>query len=210
VPEDTKTSGGLLDEIRKLYEQGGRDAIWTWCMAPPHEHGKAKRFNAAAHFARNQRDNSQGDERKSWADARKVYAQNRDKWEAAYEEQHPDLPEWPDTLNIAERLYETPNNHFHLASPERDKLIVIAGIVQQQFQTRIGEFPPFDHVEGVHTGISWHYRNPAQPYVGVTYAQAASHLDLHGDWGCAMDVNDLDGGSDQEYAAYIEVGRRYV
>lgn len=212
MPE--KKDGGLLDDIQAIFNSGGRDALWKWGMVPPHAHGKAKRFNALARFARIRRDNAKDDaDRKSWAKARREYAKQRDHWEAEYDEQHPDLPEWPTTLVVAELLYEdagTANAHCHLATPEREKLKVIAGIAQQQFSVRIGEFPPFDHTEGVHTGISWHYRDPSEPYVGKTYAQAAPHLNLGGDWGCAMDVNDLDGGNDQEYALYLELRRRYA
>lgn len=203
---DTAKKTPLLEVVRKHYEKGGRKAIWNWCMEPDGAHGKAKRFNAAARFARNKRNNTTGDERKSWADARREYAKNRDKWEAEYEEQHPDL-EWPDEMVITECLYHDPP-HFHLASPERDKLIEVAKIGATYFNCRIGEFPPFDTVEDVHTYGSWHGRDPSQPYVGQPFN--AAKLQKGGPWGLALDANDNDGGGDQEYAFYLEVRRRYL
>lgn len=204
MPEKQK----LLDVVRRLFKEGGRDRIWKWAVTPEHAHGKAKRFNVLTRFARIERENAHNDaDRKTWGDLRKAYAKERDRWEAEYEEQHADA-DWPETLVIAEILYHDPP-HFHLASPERAKLIEIGRIGQEEFGCRIGEFPPFDSVDNVHVGVSWHHRDPARPYVGLTYAQAAAHLGLHGDWGCALDANDLDGGSDQEYAFYIEVKRRY-
>lgn len=198
----------LVEIVRGIYEQDGSDAIWKWAMDRPGPHGKAKRFNALTRFARIKRDSAKDKaDRDKWAERRRVYAHERDKWEAEYEEQQT-AADWPDSLVITECLYHDPP-HFHLASPERKKLIVIGGIIHERFKCRIGEFPPFDPVENVHTGVSWHHRDPARPYVGLTYAQAAAHLGMGGDWGCALDVNDLDGGGDQEYAAFIEVKRRY-
>jgi hypothetical protein len=107
--------------------------------------------------------------------------------------------EWPDSLNVAELLYHDPP-HTHLASPERDKLIAI-GQVAAERGIRVGEFPPFDVVEGVHVGNSWHYRDSSNPELGRTFAN-------RGD-GCAMDLNDADGGSDLEVAFYHELVERY-
>jgi hypothetical protein len=101
--------------------------------------------------------------------------------------------------NVAELLYHDPP-HCHLASPERDKLIAI-GQVAADRGIRVGEFPPFDTVEGVHVGNSWHYRDSADPAVGRTFEN-------RGD-GCAMDLNDADGGSDKEVAFYHELVERY-
>lgn len=116
-----------------------------------------------------------------------------------------DRPEWPSSLNVAELLYHSPP-HCHLASPERSKLIEI-GKLAQAFGLRVGEFPPFDLTEPVHTGTSWHYRDPSRPFVGIAYN--AAMMRLGGPWGCAMDLNDADGGSDKEIAFYHELVRRY-
>jgi hypothetical protein len=107
--------------------------------------------------------------------------------------------DWPDSLNVAELLYHDPP-HTHLASPERDKLDAIGRIAVER-GLRVGEFPPFDTVECVHVGNSWHYRDSASPEVGRTCAD-------RGD-GCAMDLNDADGGSDKEVAFYHELVERY-
>lgn len=201
-----KEDAGLLPVVRKIYEKGGRNAVWEWCMAPKHPHGRAKRFHTAARFARNQRNNSQGEERAKWANLRRIYAKECAKWEAEYEEQHPEA-DWPDDIEIAECLYHDPP-HFHLASPERNKLIQIGKIGQEKFKCRIGEFPPFDTVEDVHVYGTWHARDPSKPYVPQPFN--AAKLVKGGPWGLALDANDLDGGGDQEYAFYIEVKRRYL
>lgn len=194
-------TGGLLPRVRDEFDHGGKGAIWKWAIAPEGAHSKAKRFGAAAHFAGNRRDLTRGAERKRWADDRREYAAERDKYEARYEARHDDREWWPASLVVAECLYHYPGPHFHLATPERDKLIGIAGIAKAR-GIRVGEFPPFDPVECVHTEISWHYRDSSNPYIGRTCAQ-------RGD-GCAADMNDADGGNDLEYALYLEVRRRYL
>lgn len=196
---------GLLDDVRARYERDGLDGLWRWAMAPKGAHSKAKRFACLERFAEKKRDSARGDERKKWADARKVYAEQRDKYEERYEARQ--AVKWPANLPITEILYHNPP-HFHLASSDRSALIAVCKVIQAEFNCRIGEFPPFDTVENVHTGSSWHYRDPSRPYVGVAFN--ASKLQQGGPWGLAADINDLDGGSDQEYAAYIEVKRRYA
>lgn len=109
-------------------------------------------------------------------------------------------PDWPDDLVVAELLYHLPGPHVHLASPERDKLIRIGKIAEER-GLRVGEFPPFDVVEDVHVDGSWHYRDSSNPSV-------PRNFENRGD-GLAMDLNDVDGGSDQEQAFYAELLRRY-
>lgn len=78
--------------------------------------------------------------------------------------------DWPSSMHIVE-LYVNDNglrNHVHVASTERDKLIQIAKIAQSKYSggdpEAVREFPPFDPVECVHTGTSWHYRDSSNPY----------------------------------------------
>lgn len=203
-PNNPNAKGGLLPFVRDLYEAHGLDAVWAWGEGGKGAHNKAKRFGAAAHFAGNRKQQPQAGD-PNWDKVQKRYRDERDKWEKRYEERHADKA-WPQSLVIAERLYHYPGPHFHLASPERNKLIAICGIIEED--CRVGEFPPFDTVEDVHTGPSWHYRNPASPYVPVAFN--AAHLQEGGDWGCAADINDWDQGNDEEYGYYIEVGRRYA
>lgn len=199
---------GLLKVAQEKYAAGGRKACWEWAMQPKGPHGKAKRFAALVRFARIKRNQATGASKKSWEDARRQYAHERDKYEAKYEEQHPDA-DWPDDIEIAECLYHAPGPHFHLASPNREKLIVIGHIGQDLFNCRIGEFPPFDTTEDVHVHCSsWHYRDPSRPFTPVCFS--AVHMKLGGDWGCALDANDNDGGNDDDYAFFIEVKRRYL
>ena len=108
--------------------------------------------------------------------------------------------DWPDSLVIAELLYHQPGPHIHLATPERDKLIAICKIAQRR-GLRVGEFPPFDVVECVHVSGSWHYRDSSSPSTPRDCANRGN--------GLAADLNDADGGSDQEVAFYQELVRRY-
>lgn len=109
-------------------------------------------------------------------------------------------PDWPASIIVAELLYHEPGPHIHFASPERDKLIQIGKIAQKR-GLRVGEFPPFDTVECVHVEGSWHYRDSSNPYTPRSCANRGN--------GCAMDLNDADGGSDKEQAFYAELVRRY-
>jgi hypothetical protein len=200
----------LLPRVRRAYERDGLDGVWDFCVEPDGPHGKAKRFAAAERFAEHRRDEAEGDDRERWANARRIYARARDKWEHEWERQNPPdtSPQWPATIQVAELLYHAPGPHVHFASPERDKLIAIGRIAQAR-GLRVGEFPPFDVTEDLHARcVSWHYRDPDRPWTPVCYS--AAHMRLGGDWGLAMDLNDLDGGSDQEYAFYLELRRRYA
>lgn len=196
--DNSNKKGGLLPHIRDLFLAHGLDAVWAFCEGAEGAHSKAKRFSAAARFAGNRKQHPQAGD-PNWGKVQYEYRKKRDHYEKAYENRHDDK-DWPQAFTVAERLYESVGPHFHLASPERDKLIYICNIMKDD--CRIGEFPPFDPVECVHTGISWHYRDSSNPYVGRVCSQ-------RGD-GCAADINDWDGGNDEEYAYYIEIGRRYL
>ena len=189
----------MIEHIRKLYEDKGLDAVWKWCMDGEGAHAKAKRFAAYAEFAGNRKQHPQkGDP--DWDKVQRLAREERDKWEKRYENQHDDA-DWPASIVLTEYLYHMPGPHVHIASANRNALIKLAKVGQEKFGLRIGEFPPFDSVECVHVAGSWHYRDSSNPSVGRLCAN-------RGD-GLAFDANDADGGSDQEYAFYIEVGRRY-
>jgi hypothetical protein len=110
----------------------------------------------------------------------------------------PDL-NWPPDIVVAELLYHI--GHCHFASPERGKLIQI-GRIAVSWGIRVGEFPPFDPVECVHADPgSWHYRDSSNPGLSRSCSN-------RGD-GLAMDLNDLDGGSDKEIAFYRTLVAKY-
>jgi hypothetical protein len=191
---------GLLPRIRSVYERAQLGGIWEFCMAPDGPHGKAKRFDAAARFAGNRKEESTGAERDRWREVQEVYRERRDHWEDKYESQHQDAG-WPEDMPIAELLYHLA--HTHIASPDREKLIQVCKIADEKFNCRVGEFPPFDPVECVHANPgSWHYRDSGSPWTSRYCSNRGN--------GLAADINDWDGGSDQEYAFYIECKRRYT
>lgn len=190
---------GLLEDVREIYDRRGFGGLWEWAQAGKGAHAKAKRFAVLERLAEKKRDSAEGKEKDRWQTARKAYARERDKWEARYEAR--DDVKWPAHLPITEILYHNPP-HFHLASSDRDALIQVCKVINEKFGCRIGEFPPFDPVEPVHVNGSWHYRDSSSPSTPRSFSN-------RGD-GLAADINDLDGGNDQEYAAYIEVKRRYL
>jgi hypothetical protein len=170
-------------------------------MSPDGPAGKAKRFDVLARWAGNRKDESTGDERDAWRKRQEEYREQRDKYEARYENQHDDSA-WPSDVTFTEFMYHEPGPHVHMATTQRNKLIELAKIANDDFKCRVGEFPPFDPVECVHVWNSWHYRDSSNPWTARTCAN-------RGD-GLAADVNDWDGGSDQEYAFFIECKRRYL
>ena len=191
-----------LEYVRDLAEKKGLDAVWKWAMEPEGPHGKAKRFAVCVLYAREQRQKAKraghDGEMATWKKRADQYDHERDKFEKRYESRK-DL-DWPKAGKFSELLYHDPP-HCHVASADREFLIAIAKIAHEKFECRIGEFPPFDTVEAVHVSGSWHYRDSSSPYTPRDFSN-------RGD-GLAFDANDLDGGSDQEYALYIELRRRY-
>lgn len=76
---------------------------------------------------------------------------------------------WPESM-IIDELFINDNglrNHVHIASRERDKLLILARIAQKKYSAgdseAVREFPPFNSVECVHTSSSWHYRDSSSP-----------------------------------------------
>lgn len=189
----------MLDTIRKLYRDKGLDAVWRWAMDGKNPLQKSKRFEACATFARKKKHEAHGDEKKAWDERQERYHGESRRFFRKHKRRQ-DV-EWPKSFPIAELLYHDPP-HFHLASPDRDKLIQIAKIGQEKFHCRIGEFPPFDTVEDVHIGGSWHYRDSSSPSTPRSFSNRGN--------GLAFDANDLDGGNDQEFEFYAEVRERYL
>ena len=199
-----KGEGGLLPVVRDLFGMhNGAKKAWQWAMAPKGAASKAKRFGALAHYAANQRDQTRGDDRAVWAERRKEYAKRREEYERRHEAQQHDVEKWPESLAIVEYLYHNPGPHFHLAVyPQSRNGLIAIGAIAEARGIRVGEFPPYDVVECVHTGYSWHYRDSGDGGAPRTCANRGN--------GLAADMNDYDGGNDAEYALYIEVGRRYL
>lgn len=197
----------LLDEARRAYfgqdgpagdnDLGDAERAWRWAMQPEGAHRKAKRFGALEHLAEKRRDATAGATRDKWGSRRAAYAKERDRFERAYQaRQDLDLPE---RISFAELLYHYPGPHVHVAIADRDVLIRVCKVAQAR-GLRVGEFPPFDAVECVHVSGSWHYRDSSSPGTPRTCA-------ARGD-GLAADLNDADGGSDQEYAFYLDLRAR--
>lgn len=190
----------MLDTIRKLLREKGLDAVWRWAMEPDRPIGKSKRFEACAEVARKKKNAAKEKaERDEWAERQEVYHQEARKWFRRHKRRQ-DV-DWPKSFPIAEILYHNPP-HFHLASPDRDKLIAICKIGREKYHCRIGEFPPFDTVENVHVNGSWHYRDSSSPSTPRNFSNRGN--------GLAADINDLDGGNDEEFAFYMEVRERYL
>lgn len=202
--ELAKKQAGLLPVVRDLFDQNnGPKKAWQWAMRPEGAAAKAKRFGALAHYAGNQRDQTRGAEREVWSMRRREYAEQRDEFERRHEARQDDKEKWPERLTIVEYLYHYPGPHFHLAvaAGSRDGLIQIAKIAEGR-GIRVGEFPPFDQVECVHVGYSWHYRSSEDGGAPRTCENRGN--------GLAADMNDYSGANTLEYALYIEVGRRYL
>jgi hypothetical protein len=73
---------------------------------------------------------------------------------------------WPRKMVIQE-LFINDNgleNHVHVASCDRKKLIRLAKVAIHHFggEGTVREFPPFDSVDCVHTNGSFHYRQSGQ------------------------------------------------
>jgi hypothetical protein len=104
--------------------------------------------------------------------------------------------EWPESVNLAELLYEDPP-HLHIATPERDKLIVICRIAIERWGLTVSEFPPFDsHMDDIHVAGSWHLRDSSAPSVPRSFEN-------RGD-GLAADINGT-----REFQFYLELRSRY-
>lgn len=112
------------------------------------------------------------------------------------------LSKWPSSGSFTELMYHAPGPHIHAASADRDFLIRVFTIARDEYQIRVGEFPPFDPVECVHVNGSWHYRDSSNAWLPRLCS-------ARGD-GLAGDLNDADGGSDRELAFYAELRRRYA
>lgn len=190
----------MLDYVRKLIKEKGFDAAWKWAMDARTPCGKAKRFGALQEVAHDKMGQTHGGEREEWEEKRDIYRHERRKFERRCEAKRE--ANWPDSMRVGELLYHYPGPHLHFATPDRDKLITVAKICEEKYNLRIGEFPPFDPVECVHTTISKHYQDSSNYWGGRQCSNRGN--------GCAFDGNDNDGGNDDDYAAYLEIRRRYA
>jgi hypothetical protein len=194
-------AGGHLDKIRDIFRDDGLDAVWKWAMEGNGAHGKWGRFDACAEFARKHKAEADSpEEKRTWAERQEDYHREAQKWEKKYRARK-DV-EWPKHGSFTELMYHHPGPHIHAASADRGFLVQIAKIGQEKFGQRIGEFPGFDPVECVHVSGSWHYRDSSAPWAARLCANRGN--------GLAFDANDADGGSDQEFAFYLELKRRYA
>lgn len=89
---------------------------------------------------------------------------------------------WPKHM-VIEELFNNDDglrDHVHIASKERKKLIRLGHIAKHRFSggdsAPVREFPPFDHVDDVHTLGSWHLRDSSNPEVERSYANRGNGL----------------------------------
>jgi len=87
-------------------------------------------------------------------------------------------PDWPATANFREVIWQAPNHwtHAHVAMCDRQKLIALSKIAEEIYGLRVGEFPPFDSVEDVHTTTSYHYRQSGQCFQPRSFSQRGDGL----------------------------------
>lgn len=201
----------LVNHIERIARDDGLDAVWEWASSPQGAHSKAKRFDGCVRWARRRQEQARkrGDVNAVavWRDRANIYRTEREKWESRYENRK-DV-KWPEKGTFAEALYHAPGPHIHLASSDRAFLLAIAKIGAEKFNLRIAEFPPFEDVEPVHVDGSWHYRAVVDGEVRVL-STSDPRLKKGGSGGLAFDANDADGGSDEEYAFWLEVRERYL
>ncbi len=190
----------MLDFLRKLIESKSFAKAWEYCKGKDGPCKKQKWFGALQEVCRKKRDNSHGDEREKWEKRRADC--EREKREAAKRcKLKHQSTNWPENGHFNEFLYHHPGPHLHVASSDRYFLIRVCEIGRAEYNLRIGEFPPFDTVECVHVNGSWHYRDSSAPFVPRSCAGRGN--------GLAADINDADGGNDQEVAFMNELQRRY-
>lgn len=198
---------GLRDDARKQFDRGGSGGLQRWCEAGEGAHGKAHRFNAAARYCAERRAHADNDpDRAKFGALRKTFAGERDKWERRYERRHD--AKLPDKIHFAELLYHDPP-HCHVAIADREVLEQVADWLISQ-GIGVSEFPYIEDVEPVHVNGSWHYRIKLADGSIVALTPSDSRLKKDGPGGLALDANDLDGGSDEEYAAFLELRSRAV
>lgn len=177
--------------IKKIWSHGHQfKDLWVYGISGKHHRS---RFQALRDWAKHKAKLAAHPAR--FIKARRAY----NKWLKDHPKPHP-ASVWPDTMHV-EELFNNDNglhNHVHIASPDRDALIALGIIAIKEYggAGMVREFPPFDPVECVHTGVSWHYRDSSNPY---TYRYCANRGD-----GCASD----NGFPRRDEFGY-EVKRRY-
>lgn len=197
---------GLRTTARDIFDRAGSGALRRWCEDAKGAHAKAHRFNAAARFCAERRDRTRGAERTKYKRLRAVFVEERDKWERRYEARR-EL-KLPERIHFEELLYHDPP-HAHVAVADRKVLEQIADVAIAKFGIRVSEFPYVEDVEPLHVTGSWHYRMKVGGRIVVLSANDW-RLKKGGPGGLAFDANDADGGSDEEFAFYLELRARAV
>lgn len=198
---------GLRDNAREVFNQSGSGGLRKWAEDAEGAAKKAHRFNGAARFCADARDRADTEiVREKFARLRRVYAGERDKWERRYERNHD--AKLPNQIHFAELLYHDPP-HCHVACANREILEQIADWLISQ-GCRVSEFPYIEDVEPLHASTSWHYRIKLPNGSIIVLPTDDPRLKKGGSGGLALDANDLDNGSDQEYAAFLELRSRAV
>jgi hypothetical protein len=193
----------LLRKINRIFDSSETPmlALWNWAKEPRTRYKRHRRWKALEEWASRRRKAAPAGsaKRRHWLQVQEEYA--RRVFATRRREDETDDLDWPANGTFSEFLYHSPGPHVHIASPDREFLIQVCRIGQAKYGLRIGEFPPFDPVEPVHVSGSWHYRDSSSPWTPRDFGN-------RGD-GLAADINDADGGSDQEVAFYNELARRY-
>lgn len=89
---------------------------------------------------------------------------------------------WPRHMQIEELFNndDGKHSHVHVASRERKKLVRLGHIAQHRYggsdSQAVREFPPFDHVDDVHTQCTWHLRDSSDPDKCRDYAHRGNGL----------------------------------
>jgi hypothetical protein len=196
----------MLEFLRDLIDRKDFAAAWEYCKSRKNPCGRQKWFAALQEVCKKKAEQQHGAEREQWekrrTDCERLKKENRKKCRLRKARQE---PRWPSSLAFVEFLYHFPGPHLHIASRDRAGLIAVCKIGQESYGLRIGEYPPFDSVECVHVSGSWHYRFSN----GTLLPCNSPRLDKGGDGGSAADINDLDGGNDQEVAFMNELEDRY-
>ena len=197
----------LLDDVRHEYERREKLAdVWDWAVTGGDDSQdglalRARRFNAAAHFAGNRKaGSSKADVRAHWQHAQEEYRTERDRLEQKIERRkHSGLPK---SVRWVELMHHAPGPRIHaaVAWAQRDLLIRVSKYAEEELGMRVGEFPPFDDVECVHVAGSRHYRAENDVVIDCS----STRLNLGGDAGCAADINHLTDAA-AEYRFYLDL-----
>ncbi len=164
----------MTDGPQQAYHRGKFGAVWAW--AKGHYHRWISAHNWAARRVKIARDPKS---KQAFLHAKKEYG----KKVLAHKRHHKNDHGWPAHMHILE-LFNNDNglhNHLHVgvAADSRDELIQVEKIAIAHYggAGMCREFPPFDPVECVHTGVSLHYQDSSDyPRVIRTCANKGNGL----------------------------------